>query len=142
MLIWHSIRYTKLVLKFSWCNKPIYDKRLSMRYFALILTSFCVQINLAQDVVNNPLLSEDPIQQQKWVDSLYNSMSINERIGQLYMVQVMSENSDKVNNKVVNLIKNQHIGGVIYSNGGPYRQAKLNNKLQAASKIPLLIGMV
>ncbi|WP_339755640.1 glycoside hydrolase family 3 N-terminal domain-containing protein [uncultured Winogradskyella sp.] len=112
-----------------------------MRYFALILTSFCVQINLAQDVVNNPLLSEDPIQQQKWVDSLYNSMSINERIGQLYMVQVMSENSDKVNNKVVNLIKNQHIGGVIYSNGGPYRQAKLNNKLQAASKIPLLIGM-
>ena len=141
MLIWHSIRYTKLVLKFSWCNKPIYDKRLSMRYFALILTSFCVQINLAQDVVNNPLLSEDPIQQQKWVDSLYNSMSINERIGQLYMVQVMSENSDKVNNKVVNLIKNQHIGGVIYSNGGPYRQAKLNNKLQAASKIPLLIGM-
>ena len=93
-----------------------------MRYFALILTSFCVQINLAQDVVNNPLLSEDPIQQQKWVDSLYNSMSINERIGQLYMVQVMSENSDKVNNKVVNLIKNQHIGGVICSNGGPYRQ--------------------
>ena len=112
-----------------------------MRYLSLILICFCVQINLAQDAISNPLLSEDPIQQKKWVDSLYNSMSINERIGQLYMVQVMSENSDKVNNKVVDLIKNQHIGGVIYSNGGPYRQAKLNNKLQAASKIPLLIGM-
>lgn len=112
-----------------------------MRYFSLCIICFYVQISLAQEVVNNPLLSEDPAQQKKWVDQLYNSMSIAEKIGQLYMVQVMSENSDKVNDKVITIIKNQHIGGVIYSNGGPYRQARLNNKLQAASKIPLLVGM-
>ena len=112
-----------------------------MRYLSLILICFCFQISFTQEQTQNPLLSEDPIQQQKWVDSLYNSMSINERIGQLYMVQVMSESSDKVNASVVNLIKNQHIGGVIYSKGGPYRQVKLNNNLQAASKIPLLVGM-
>ncbi len=112
-----------------------------MRYLSLILICFCAQISLAQDVVNNPLLSEDPIQQQKWVDSLYSSMSLEERVGQLYMVQVMSENSDKFNNSIVNLIKKQHIGGLIYSKGGPYRQAKLNNMLQASAKIPLLIGM-
>ena len=57
------------------------------------------------------------------------------------MVQVISKNSEAVNNKIVDLIKKQHIGGVIYSNGGPYRQARLNNKLQAASKVPLLVGM-
>ncbi|WP_282042703.1 glycoside hydrolase family 3 N-terminal domain-containing protein [Winogradskyella flava] len=112
-----------------------------MRYLSLILFCLCVQINFAQELYNHPLLSEDPIQQQKWVDSVYNSMSVKERIGQLYMVQVMSENSAKVNNKIVDLIKNEHIGGVIYSNGGPYRQAKLNNLLQATSKIPLLVGM-
>jgi beta-glucosidase-like glycosyl hydrolase/CubicO group peptidase (beta-lactamase class C family) len=116
-------------------------KTFLMRYLSLILICFCFQINFAQELTNNPLLSEDPIAQQKWVDSVYNSLSLKERIGQLYMVQVMSENSDKINNGVVNLIKNQHIGGVIYSNGGPYRQAQLNNKLQAASKIPLLVGM-
>ncbi len=112
-----------------------------MRYFALILIYSCFQINFAQEIINNPLLSEDPIKQQQWVDSLYNSMSLEERIGQLYMVQVLSENSDKVNNKVIALIKKQHIGGVIYSNGGPVRQARLNNNFQAASKIPLLVGM-
>ena len=112
-----------------------------MRYFALLLICTCFQFSFAQEHIKNPLLSEDPIKQQQWVDSLYNSMSLAERIGQLYMVQVMSENSDKVNNKVVDLIKKQHIGGVIYSNGGPVRQARLNNELQAASKIPLLIGM-
>jgi beta-glucosidase-like glycosyl hydrolase len=112
-----------------------------MRYLSLIIICFCVQLNFAQEVISNPLLSEDPIAQKKWVDSLYNSMSLEERVGQLYMVQVMSKNSDKVNNGIVSLIKNQHIGGVIYSNGGPYRQAKLNNNLQAAAKIPLLVGM-
>jgi beta-N-acetylhexosaminidase len=112
-----------------------------MRYLSLCIICFYVQISLAQEVVNNPLLAENPVQQKKWVDKLYNSMSIEEKIGQLYMVQVMSESSDDVNDKVITLIKNQHIGGVIYSNGGPYRQASLNNKLQAASKIPLLVGM-
>ena len=112
-----------------------------MRYFALILFFTCFQINFAQEIINNPLLSENPIKQKQWVDSLYSSMSVEERIGQLYMVQVLSENSDKVNNKIVDLIKKQHIGGVIYSNGGPVRQARLNNNFQAASKIPLLIGM-
>jgi len=112
-----------------------------MRYFALILICTCFQINFAQDVNYSPLHSQDPIKQQQWVDSLYNSMSIDERIGQLFMVQVLSENNAKVNNKIVALIKNQHIGGVIYSKGGPVRQARLNNDFQAASKIPLLVGM-
>ena len=112
-----------------------------MRYWPLFVLCFCFQMISAQESINNPLLSKDPIQQQKWVDSVYNSMSVKERIGQLYMVQVMSENTYKVNKTIVDLIKNEHIGGVIYSNGGPYRQAKLNNLLQASSKLPLLVGM-
>jgi beta-glucosidase-like glycosyl hydrolase/CubicO group peptidase (beta-lactamase class C family) len=44
-------------------------------------------------------------------------------------------------NKVVKLILDQKIGGIIYSKGDPVSQAKLNNELQAASKVPLLIGM-
>ncbi|GAL77521.1 beta-hexosaminidase [Algibacter lectus] len=75
------------------------------------------------------------------VDSVYASLSLSEKIGQLYMVQVMSSQSAATKVKVENLVRNNHIGGVIYSNGGPYRQAKLNNQLQAISKIPLLVGM-
>lgn len=112
-----------------------------MRYIALILICTCFQFNYAQESASHPLLSEDSVAQKQWVDSLYNTLTIEEKIGQLYMVQVMSNNSEKVNNEVVQLIKKQKIGGVIFSNGGPYRQAKLNNQLQAASKIPLLVGM-
>jgi beta-N-acetylhexosaminidase len=112
-----------------------------MRYLSLILICFCVQFNMAQELINNSLHSKNPIQQQKWVDSLYNSMSIEEKIGQLYMVQVYSNKGRAHEAGIIKLIKNQHIGGIIYTNGGPVRQARLNNSLQAASKIPLLIGM-
>ncbi|WP_353779402.1 glycoside hydrolase family 3 N-terminal domain-containing protein [Winogradskyella sp. 3972H.M.0a.05] len=101
---------------------------------------------LALSIINgfsqsHPLASEDVEQQQQWVDSLYNSMTLEEKVGQLFMVQVFSNKDNKHKNDIVNLIKKQHIGGVIYSKGGPYRQARLNNELQAAAKVPLLVGM-
>ena len=92
-------------------------------------------------VSSSPLDAIDKIQQKSWVDSTYNALSIKEKIGQLYMIQVFS-NQDKASKKsILDQIKKHHIGGVIYSNGGPVRQAYLNNELQAASKIPLLVGM-
>ncbi|MUU77288.1 glycoside hydrolase family 3 N-terminal domain-containing protein [Winogradskyella endarachnes] len=112
-----------------------------MRYILLFLICSCFQFNFAQDYSKNPLQTKDSIQQQKWVDSLYNSMSLDEKIGQLFMVQVFSNKGKTHENAIASLIKKHHIGGLIYSNGGPIRQAKLNNELQAASKIPLLIGM-
>lgn len=89
----------------------------------------------------NPLQTKDFEAQQKWVDSIYNSMTLQEKIGQLYMVQVFSNQDEPTKNKVVKLILDQKIGGIIYSKGDPVSQAKLNNELQAASKVPLLIGM-
>ena len=112
-----------------------------MRYLSLILLLFFAKITLAQENSMHPLHTEDVVQQHKWVDSIYNSMSVKERVGQLFMVQVMSKNSGKDNAAVFNLVKEEQIGGLIYSNGGPYRQAKLNNQLQASAKVPLLIGM-
>ncbi|TYA97394.1 hypothetical protein, partial [Seonamhaeicola marinus] len=41
----------------------------------------------------NPLLTNDAEAQKKWVDSIYNSMSLKEKVGQLFMVQVMSNQS-------------------------------------------------
>ncbi|MCC1485355.1 glycoside hydrolase family 3 N-terminal domain-containing protein [Winogradskyella immobilis] len=112
-----------------------------MRYIALIFLFIGFQTTYAQNETPNPLLSEDIEAQQKWVDSLYDSMSLKQRVGQLFMVQVFSEQGVKHENEISSLIRNQEIGGVIYSKGGPGRQAKLNNKLQAISKIPLLVGM-
>lgn len=105
----------------------------------LVLLSLFTTSIFAQN--KNPLLSSDETQQKRWVDSVYQSLSLKEKIGQLFMVQVFSNQDKKTKQSIVNQIKEYKIGGVIYSKGGPVRQAQLNNELQAASKIPLLIGM-
>lgn len=104
----------------------------------VLLSLFSISI-FAQN--KNPLLSSDETQQMRWVDSVYQSLSLKEKIGQLFMVQVFSSQDEKTKQSIVNQIKEYKIGGIIYSKGGPVRQAQLNNELQAASKIPLLIGM-
>ncbi|MES2747753.1 MAG: glycoside hydrolase family 3 N-terminal domain-containing protein [Bacteroidota bacterium] len=81
------------------------------------------------------------ITEDKWVDSVYNQMPLNERIGQLFMVAAYS-NKDSVHvNSLDKLIKEYKIGGLIFFQGGPMRQAKLTNRFQANSKLPLFIGI-
>ncbi|GAA3640172.1 glycoside hydrolase family 3 N-terminal domain-containing protein [Flavivirga jejuensis] len=111
-----------------------------MRHIFIVASFFTILSTFGQ-ATGNPLLADNTVAQKKWVDSIYASMSLAEKVGQLYMVQVMSDQDAISKNKIVQLIKEYHIGGLIYSNGGPVKQAKLNNELQAFSKTPLLIGM-
>ena len=112
-----------------------------MRQSALIILLSLLSFLNAQNDTVNPLLAQDMEQQVHWVDSIYNSLSVKEKIAQLFMVQVMSSDDASTNNKNFRLVNEYGIGGIIYSKGGPMRQAKLNNNLQAVSKVPLLIGM-
>ncbi len=110
------------------------------KLFFLFSFGLITSIFYAQNT-GNPLLAKDAEGQTKWVDSVYNSLSLKEKIAQLYMVQVFSNQTPQEKSKIVKLINTHKIGGIIYSKGGPVRQARLNNELQAASKTPLLIGM-
>lgn len=77
----------------------------------------------------------------KWVDSLMETMTTDEKIGQLFMVAAYS-NKDVAHEKAISmLIRDYHIGGLIFMQGGPVRQAKLTNAYQNTSKYPLLIAM-
>ncbi|PKV76198.1 beta-glucosidase-like glycosyl hydrolase [Pontibacter ramchanderi] len=76
-----------------------------------------------------------------WVDSVFNTLSPAERIAQLIIIEAFSNKGPKYEADVMNLVKRYKVGGVIYFQGGPVRQAVLNNRLQAASKVPLLISM-
>lgn len=82
-----------------------------------------------------------PEEGEKWVDSVFSTMTLDQKIGQLFMVAAYSNHSDNHRVYIDHLIKNYHIGGVIFFQGGPYRQAVLTNRFQAASKIPLFVGI-
>ena len=110
------------------------------KLFSILLVLFFSFTGISQQIY--PLLVEnDQLNQKKWVDSIYNSMTLKEKVGQLFMVDVFSSDPKSKNDKIDSLIKNQHIGGIIFSKGGPKRQAKLNNHYQNISKTPLIMAM-
>jgi beta-N-acetylhexosaminidase len=108
----------------------------------LLVPSLFILCFLSAHAQQNPLIvKKDFPNQQKWVDSIYNSMSLQEKVGQLFMTIVYSSDPVSKTDETKELIKNQYIGGVIFSKGGPKQQAKLNNEFQALSKVPLLMAM-
>ncbi|WP_299336720.1 glycoside hydrolase family 3 N-terminal domain-containing protein [uncultured Psychroserpens sp.] len=112
-----------------------------MRYILSLICLLTTTLPIYSQEAGHPLAHSDLEAQKKWVDSVYSVMSIEEKVGQLFMVRAFSNNKKDNEKQIANLINNYHIGGLIFSTGGPVRQAKLNNLYQAISKTPLLIGM-
>lgn len=76
-----------------------------------------------------------------WVDSVFNTLTPEQRIAQLIIIEAFSDQGPKYEADVMRLIKQYHVGGIIFFQGGPIRQAKLTNRYQAAAKVPLMIAM-
>ena len=81
------------------------------------------------------------LSQEVWVDSVYNQLSFDEKVGQLFMVAAYSNKDEAHNKSIDKLVEEYKIGGLIFFQGGPVRQAKLTNRFQSKSKIPLFIGI-
>ena len=80
-------------------------------------------------------------QNSKWVDSVFNTLSEEERIAQLFMVAAYSNRDSSHQREIEKLITDQKIGGLIFFQGGPIRQANLTNSYQAKAKVPLLVSI-
>jgi beta-N-acetylhexosaminidase len=76
-----------------------------------------------------------------WADSVFNTLSPNERIGQLFMVAAYSNKDSNHIKRIQKLIVKNKIGGLIFMQGGPLRQAELINSYQKLSKVPLMVSI-
>jgi beta-glucosidase-like glycosyl hydrolase/CubicO group peptidase (beta-lactamase class C family) len=77
----------------------------------------------------------------EWVDSIMDTLSIEQKIAQLIMVSAYSNNNKNNENEVARLIKDFQIGGLVFFQGAPYKQALLTNYYQSIARTPLFIGM-
>jgi len=121
-------------------------------YFSLKVIVFSVILFFASAFINLNYTEKNPPepkittpefihQENKWVDSIFKSLSLEEKIAQLIMVQAYSNRGIEHEKSIENIIKKYKIGGLIFFQGGPVRQANLNNHYQSVSKVPLLIAM-
>lgn len=79
--------------------------------------------------------------QDIWVDSVFNSLTIEQQIGQLFMVAAYSNRSETHYQDLDELISKYDIGGLIFFQGGPMREARLTNRYQAQAKVPLFMAI-
>ena len=81
-----------------------------MRYIALLFLFVTPFVWSQADV--DPVFKYDDIREKVWVDSIYNQLTFEEKVGQLFMVAAYS-NKDSAHVKGIDkLIEDYKIGGL------------------------------
>lgn len=83
---------------------------------------------------------EDPAMEQ-WVDSVFDSMTLSERVGQLFVLGSEVRVSPQQKALLKRYIDELKIGGLLFSKGVAADQAELTNYCQSLSKVPLMITL-
>lgn len=112
-----------------------------MKKTAFTILSVFVFISLS--FIPKPPIKDPPfyMSNTRWADSVFKTLSPDERIAQLFMVAAYS-NKDRTHVKEIKkLVDEYKIGGLIFFQGGPLRQAMLSNCYQSCVKVPLLMSM-
>ena len=117
------------------------------KYFALSIFAFaifCLAFTAGRKSKNaTPKKGPDFLTDTNsaWVDSVFNTLTLDQKIAQLIMYPVYSKKDSNHLKEIGNLVTKYGIGGVIYMQGGPIRQANMDNYLQKISRVPILTSI-
>jgi aspartyl-tRNA synthetase len=74
-----------------------------------------------------------------WVFNQMKNMSLEEKIGQLFIIRAQSNWKKKDVDYLENIIKKYHVGGLAFFKGTAKKQLELTNRYQKLSKTPLFL---
>ena len=107
-----------------------------------LLVGFVLLLQIATAQIQPNIYREaNKAEMNAWVDSVYSSLTIDERIGQLFMVIADTHTTTANKNLIKRYIDQQKIGGILFSKGTIAKQANITNYAQEASKTPLMIAL-
>jgi len=78
---------------------------------------------------------------ERWVDSVYNTLSPRDRIAQLVIANVIPASGNGTKQNLALLIEKNHVGGLLFSKGSLSQFAEMTNYAQSISKVPLLMTL-
>ncbi|TAE26676.1 MAG: serine hydrolase [Cytophagales bacterium] len=117
---------------------PTVTLRTATLAVSFLLLSF---LSWAQAPAQPPTFLVPSSRAAQWADSVFNSLTPDERIAQLIMVAGYSNRTRVYEDSLCNLVRTYRLGGVVMFQGGPIRHAKLTNRLQALSPVPLMMAI-
>lgn len=103
-----------------------------LRYILVLFLAFSLHSFIA---------AQSDTHKKNWVDSIFKSLSQDDKIGQLFMMRAFSKTDNSDVQEIKNLINKYKIGGLCFFQGSPTKQVQLTNYYQGLSKVPLLISI-
>ncbi|MDR0970747.1 MAG: serine hydrolase [Lentimicrobiaceae bacterium] len=84
----------------------------------------------------NPVFAQTA--EDRWVDSVYNSLTETQRIGQLFNVRA-NQSEKPFDQRINNYIEQYNIGGITFFKADPIEQVKQTNRWQQKAQTPLMV---
>ena len=108
-------------------------KRLSAILLSLsILSGQAVEPRLYQTI--------DQQKMEQWADSVFNTLSPNERIAQLFVITVRNSDTPQNRKSLQRFVQQLKVGGLLFDSGSAIDQANLTNYCQSMARVPLLMA--
>lgn len=107
----------------------------------LFFSIFIATQSLKSQFIPRNMGKSDVEKAHAWVNKTYNSLSQDEKLGQLFIVALYTNKGEDFINNVRKIVENDKIGGLILMQDDAAREINLVNEFQAKSKVPLMIGM-
>ena len=79
--------------------------------------------------------------ESSWAETTLQQMTLEEKIAQLTIIRIHSNFDSAYEAKMVDSIARWQPGGVCFFQGSPTREAALTNRIQAVSKIPMMVSI-
>jgi len=110
-----------------------------MKHFSksLLFFIFCLFYFIKSTECRQTSFHEEP----SWAVQQFQKMTLEEKIAQLIFIRIHSNKDAQYNAQKIKEIEKYQPGGVCFFQGGPVREINLTNKIQAVSKVPLLVSM-
>ncbi|NDV59904.1 glycoside hydrolase family 3 N-terminal domain-containing protein [Bacteroides sp. 519] len=111
-----------------------------IRKFLISLSLLLCLLNL--NAQTEPLLlykASQDVECKQWVDSVFNKLSLKEKVGQLFIHTIAPLESQANINNLKNAVSTNKVGGLLFSGGVLENQARLINLAQEEAKVPLMI---
>lgn len=104
---------------------------------ACMLMSLYLGVYAQSDFIHKNI--NDEVACRRWVDNKLQSMTLKQKIGQLFIHTVAPYTTQSNKQNISDAVKEYSIGGLLFSGGEIGKQIELTNYAQSMAEIPLLI---
>lgn len=96
---------------------------------------------LAQAAEPHLLQTADRLKMEQWADSVFNTLTPDERIAQLFVITVRNSDTPQNRQSLRRLVQQTKVGGLLFDSGTAIDQANLTNYCQSLARVPLLMTL-